>query len=358
MSDWRNIKFAVNLLDSAFDQIDFLRDVDTCGLLYSGKYLHQALYRYEKFWIHFYMSLDQKGKNVHKYYPPLDIAWVWHCHMLCPTEYAKDYQRITGKVLDHKYNSKLDRFKKQENTKQLWTEFTGVSFDFMSEDAVDSGYDKFTTGINYDIIAAADRQKSFYYQVSLPHFQSKEYLNLALDRYKKFLFLKKSNPSAFVVPCYGIDIMWHTHQLYPLAYANETNNLLGFVFPHDDTVNDRTPGSKLCRSDQETRGLWTIIFNENFFFPGGMFRGEPTSSKHFDETVIKFSDFFSKKGHFSLEHIQITHMSKMEEDSIKFKIIVRQNFNPTICDLTLKVINYFIILRVAFYLIPNFRPQI
>ena len=62
---------------------------------------------------------------------------------------------------------------------------------------------------------------------------------------------------------------WHTHQLNPFAYSKDTKEVLGYLFPHDDAVNDRTPGSKLCTSDLETRSLWSDIFKENFFFPGG-----------------------------------------------------------------------------------------
>ena len=83
-------------------------------------------------------------------------------------------------------------------------------------------FKNFKSKINYDLKKASARQFEFFYNVSLPHFKHQAYLKIALDRYKKFLYLKKLNPSTLVVPCYTIDLMWHTHQLYPQFYSNDT----------------------------------------------------------------------------------------------------------------------------------------
>lgn len=65
----------------------------------------------------------------------------------------------------------------------------------------------------YDIESAALRQKAFYYQVSLPHYELTHFQEGAISRYKMFLSLKKAHPGHFLVPCYDIDIAWHTHQV-------------------------------------------------------------------------------------------------------------------------------------------------
>ena len=275
MDDFKNKSFSVDLISTALSQLSFLREVDVEGVLYGGELLKKALYRYERYWLPFCIDLESKGKNHTDYYPPLDVAWVWHCHLLSPTEYVKDCQNLCGKIIDHVYPSEAERRLKQNLTEKAWESILGISYDYLGDDSVGNKQDfkGFSSLIKYDLIAAADRQKSFYYQVSLPHWKNVEYLKICFDRYKKFLYLKQKNPSAFVVPCYGIDLMWHTHQLNPISYSSDTKRILGYLFPHDDTVNDRTPGSKLCISDQETRVLWSQMFNENFFFPGGMFRG-------------------------------------------------------------------------------------
>ena len=54
-----------------------------------------------------------------------------------------------------------------------------------------------------------------------------------------------------------MDLAWHTHQLCPSEYRKDTSEALGGeVLPHDDSVNDRAPGSKLCNSEKETVNLW------------------------------------------------------------------------------------------------------
>jgi len=267
MEEWDRIKFSVDLIVDAISQIDFLKDVDLEGILYAGDILEQALYRYERFWLPLCADLTLKGKRYEDFYPPLDVAWVWHCHMLSPTEYQKDCKNICGgNLINHIYPSKDERIKKQAKTQEIW-EKLGISYDYLNKNSVgnEKDFKNFSSSIKYDLFAAADRQKSFYYQVSLPHFQNYDYLLISLDRYKKFLHLKQKNPNAFVVPCYGIDLMWHTHQLNPVAYDRDTKEVLKYLFPHDDTVNDRTPGSKLCISDLE-RGQFGLICIKRTFF--------------------------------------------------------------------------------------------
>ena len=92
--------------------------------------------------------------------------------------------------------------------------------------------------------------------MSLPHYRSAHFLKNAVTRYQKFLHLKRVAPDAFLVPCYDFDLVWHAHQLHPVVYSGDTSRTLGRMFNHDDTVNDRTPGSKLSESDTRTRQLW------------------------------------------------------------------------------------------------------
>jgi len=62
------------------------------------------------------------------------------------------------------------------------------------------------------------------------------FLRTALDRYKQFLYLKTKYPNDVLVPCYDIDLMWHSHLLNPVAYYNDLKESLGALFNHDDTV--------------------------------------------------------------------------------------------------------------------------
>ena len=45
-------------------------------------------------------------------------------------------------------------------------------------------------------------------------------------------------------------------QVHPQEYQADLQAILGFVLKHDDSVNDRSDGSKLNNADENTRKLW------------------------------------------------------------------------------------------------------
>ena len=266
INSYKTMKFSVDLIESALNQINFLKEIDKIKVFYSGKILERAIIRYEKYWLPLCAKIKADGDDYKKFYPPLDVAWVWHCHMLSPTSYINDSKNVNGFIIDTTCLSEEKRKAKQNKTMGIWEKSFNASFDY--SDSNPSEFKFFKSRINYNLYEASNRQKSFYYQVSLDHFKNRKFLAIGLERYKKFLYLKKMNPNAFVVPCYATDIIWHSHQLNPKSYSDDTIRILGNVFPHDDTVNDRTPGSKLCTSDAIIRELWAKTFNEMYFMPG------------------------------------------------------------------------------------------
>ena len=113
-----------------------------------------------------------------------------------------------------------------------------------------------STRIEYNLEEACQRQSKFYYQVSLPHYRDNRFLEDAVDRYVTHLRLKQKNPDVFLIPCYDFDLIWHAHQLYPSRYKQTTTKWLGRILKHDDSVTDRTTGSKLYDSAIKTRAIW------------------------------------------------------------------------------------------------------
>ena len=93
--------------------------------------------------------------------------------------------------------------------------------------------------ISVFFLSIFSRQGSFFYQVSLDHYRDSEFLVDAFTRYRMYLFLKKQYKDKFLVPCYDMDLVWHTHQVSTLHYTKDMNGILGFVLKHDDSVNDR-----------------------------------------------------------------------------------------------------------------------
>lgn len=160
---------------------------------------------------------------------------------------------------------------------------------------------------SYDIFNAIARQRVFFYQTSLSHYHDKHFLKSAQKRYQRFLFLKHQNPTEMIVPCYDIDLMWHSHQLHPSVYKHDTVKVLGQILHHDDSVNDRTSGSKLMRADQKTREMWKEHFGDNFMTFGAMFRGEPPilCDRMHMITPEETYNFSTKKATVNLDKVQV-----------------------------------------------------
>ncbi|KAL9995224.1 putative Glycine-rich domain-containing protein [Helianthus debilis subsp. tardiflorus] len=117
---------------------------------------------------------------------------------------------------------------------------------------------------NNDLISAVKRQSSFCHKVSGAIFRKDLYLEEAIKRYKGFLCLvsrnikkKLNNPC---VPTYDIDLMWHTHKLYPRSYCKDAIALVGQVLHHDDTNTDQSKGGNFDVSIKTTEQQWTEMF--------------------------------------------------------------------------------------------------
>jgi hypothetical protein len=298
------INFSLNLTNLALHQLDFLEFIDKCRFYYTDEGARRAAYRYEKYWLPFYTSMVTGGETAFNLCPPYDIAWIWHCHLLSPIDYRRDCERVCGpgNIPDHFCFSKNDIESKQDYTRRLWEQnLPGVEF-YVTESGDSEVAGGFKTSIGYDLVAASGRQKKFYYNVSLPHFKTQAYLELCMARYVKFLTLKLRRPKLFCVPCYGIDLIWHTHQLNPIVYEKETRELLGYLLPHDDTSDDRAPDAPLGNALTATKEAWREEFGESFHFDGGMYRGEaPFFTNDYSAKVTDLTPFYSKFGHFKLE---------------------------------------------------------
>ena len=268
-----NFKFSIDLEATALYQLQFLKLVDTIPKLKSASCLARSLYRYEKYWLP--LAADHPDECLSA---PVDIEWVWHCHMLSPRAYNKDCTTVVNAVVNHRLKELDEYTRARDRSKELWARRYGDEEPF--NEHFDLPFDEqrlgqFQSNISYNIVKAAMRQKDFLYQVSLPHYKDEKYLQGALLRYKKFLFMKQQLPGEFIVPCYDIDIIWHTHQLHPLEYQADTVKYLGQLFNHDDTTTDRSEGSKLNKADKQTRKHWENIFKDSFSRFGAMYRGKP-----------------------------------------------------------------------------------
>lgn len=318
------ITFGVDLVDASLRQLNFIGLVENDSKFFDKKFLQCALQRYEKYW------LPLVADNEDKILPaPWDIEWVWHCHMLSPVNYEEVCREMFGHTINHKLFTNVERDKEIGISKNLWSgKYPDVSFELQEVPEV---IPEFESKITYDIVAAAQRQHMFNYQVSLPHFKDKKYLQEAVRRYKKMLFLKLKNPGVFLVPCYDMDLVWHSHQLHPGSYKPDTEKLLGRIFNHDDSVTERTPGSKLNKADEKTREVWKETFNEHFSKAGAMYRGDPPNASLDPPTETEVRQFSTKTANVNIDHVEIEGLpAELRKFKIKIHLMANDREGPQI----------------------------
>ena len=273
------------------------------------------IFRYELFWLPLlaqHPTVDLAA--------PLDIAWVWHVHMLSPLSYERDCNEIVSVLVDHRILVGKAREKGLKKARALWNqEYPREPFEVDLNAPVTCVQD-FESRIQYDIKSACQRQRVFYYQVSLPHYADKTFLREAVKRYKHHLLFKQKNQDAFLVPCYDFDLIWHAHQVNPLVYRHDTFKLLGRVLNHDDSVNDRQPGSKLFSSELSTRDIWKaagIPFEVN----GAMFRGEPPIENVINPDLAEYSSMVSLLYTVELLRVEVEGLPNSKSYTVQIEVI-------------------------------------
>lgn len=307
-SDVKEVKLLSNidLISAAQAEYDFLRLVNKHPALYSTTVLKNAMHRYETYWLPLIAEHDD-------FLPaPLDIEWIWHCHILNPRVYVKDCEKIVNKVIDHRPMMLIKE--KLQKSKELWhKKYPEVTFDaIISTNSPPLLYSEpFQQKSTYDVVKAAQRQRVFNYNSSFPHFRDATFLRNAVSRYLTMLEIMRDNPKNFVVPCYDNDLIWHTHQLFVTYYQSDTVSILGRVLGHDDSTSDRTPGSQLESGTSATKKLWKNI-GKSFGVPGGMYRGEPPVPD-----IQNSNDVFgiaSKTFNINLKSIKLHDVTNAEEN--------------------------------------------
>lgn len=246
---------------------------------------------------------------------------MWHVHMLSPLDYERDCNEIVSTLVDHRILVGEQRELGLKKARRWWNQlYSSTGEPFEVDLTVPLGkVPSFKSKIQYDIVAACGRQRVFNYQVSLPHFDDQCFLAEALARYKQHLMFKREHPDTFFVPCYDFDLIWHAHQVHPLIYRNNTAKILGKVLNHNDSVNDRRPGSKLSTSEKTTREIWAESGLE-FAVNGAMFRGESPSETSKDPNTADYSSLAIRRITWDLTELKIDGLPKNEYCKIRIDL--------------------------------------
>ena len=264
-------RIGIDLVQAAKNELAILEEIAEYPNLGSGPVVREAIRRYELLWLPLASEYSLRAA-------PLDIARVWHVHMLAPYHYQHDCINILGKVLNHSPLDRTQRYLDPDGglplAEKLWRQvYPAEPFD-IDLTKPPTMVTNYKSKIQCNLEEACSRQFKFFYQVSLPHYKDDVFLEKAVERYGYHLWLISSHADVFMVPCYDVDLIWHAHQLHPLNYMRKTTELLGKPLNHDDTERGRTPGSKLYESEMKTRAVWEAE-GLRFARPGAMYRGEP-----------------------------------------------------------------------------------
>ncbi|GLU13370.1 hypothetical protein SLE2022_300080 [Rubroshorea leprosula] len=327
----QKIEISTDLVAAAKQQLKFLQAVDRNRWLYDGPALQRAIYRYSACWLPLLAKHCESEVSEGPLVVPLDCEWIWHCHRLNPVRYKSDCVEFYGRILDNfnVVSSLQGSCKKQ--TEEIWnTLFLDEPYEFdwkraLSEDISEkfSGIEK---QIKYDLISAVKRQSPFFYQVSRPHMNNNIFLEEAVARYKGFLHLIKRNQERsmrrFCVPTYDIDLMWHTHQLHPVAYCKDLKKELDRVLEHDDKDSDRTKGKKLDTGFFVTTKQWEETFGTRYWRAGAMYRGSaPTPVTDFP----CFPDSLSKEATTTHQFQNIIQLPEVKLVEVLLEVIGVKN---------------------------------
>lgn len=267
-------KVRLNLIQEAKTELDFLALVNDYPSLNSGPVLKNAIRRYEVFWL---PLAAKQGSDSRLLAAPLDIAWVWHLHLLAPRDYEQDCANLLSQVVDHKPMNRSQREQGLQNARDLWDNaYPAEPFEIDLNQPAPMTMPYYSR-IGYDLEKASHNLSKFYYQVSLPHFTDAKFLASAIERYEHHLQLKSQHPYVPMVPSTDVYLVWLAHLQHHMNYKQVTAEVFGAVLNHESYVTSSTLESVDHNSDTGTRALWSAA-GFQFDKPGTVYRGDPPHS--------------------------------------------------------------------------------
>ena len=253
--------FSTGLVEGSKSQRSFLRTLHRLGVTQVRPSL-ESVRRYTDLWLPLvaeYQRIIAANENIqqtksddadHNLYsnveavglvPPADVAWLWHCHRLAPRPYANYVNKVAeggdeGAImlleadppfaLQHcTHNVNVDDGSDclvvvpnaartaATNARIMWQlMYPDEPFFLPPEEAMHPEEYNDGDGMigGFDILASAERQRTFLWQVSGPRFEDESFLKDGVTNYWKFLRLRASSLGRrqIIVPTYQIDLMW------------------------------------------------------------------------------------------------------------------------------------------------------
>jgi len=259
-------KVSLDLTLAAENELDFLMLVDAQRAhLQDPALVSAAVERYEACWLP--MQAAEPDVTV---VPPMDVWWVWHCHMLNPTQYRKDLTAMLDMVVDHFHWSRAHSKLNLGRSVEKWRRFNVHEAYDVRESAIyashqQAGSAQYRQRSAYDIVGATARQMRFIDRVlallARPNNDTEKFIDEAVDRYTKYLLLRKKYPNELLSPADDFDLVWHAHQLHTANYAEDCEEIFGFLLPHNDNIRRNELPGRYKRAEE----LWRAEFGTDYW---------------------------------------------------------------------------------------------
>ena len=68
------------------------------------------------------------------------------------------------------------------------------------------------------------------------NYLKQRFYDRVLKSYERFLYMAAKYPPEsgdFVHPTYAIDLLWHSHMIYPENYYNDSKRIVGYLMDHE-----------------------------------------------------------------------------------------------------------------------------
>lgn len=288
-----DIEFSTDLVHSAYLHLCFLDKVDNFEKILKGNALQHAVKRYEQLWL----PLAYENRSV-EMVPPIDIYWLWYMHMLQPLAYRKDCRKMLQTTLDHRFKADSRIIPGTNRAIEIWYEaypkegFNTIRNDEYVRPRRNKGQVNFDkpSKLSVDLVSLAEAHMHFCYQVALPHFRDKKYLENAEKRYKQFLCLKKLEPDEFLTPSVDILLMWYTHMCNPVSYANDLMHICGKILDNTVKIKPALINEKFILAREKTNELWKRVSAEELVQPGTKLRSSETRKEILQMTIEDLTD--------------------------------------------------------------------
>lgn len=300
-------KTRLNLIQEAKNEIEFRALIDDYPALYGGPILKNAIRRYEVFWL---PLAAKQGPDSTLLAAPLDIAWVWHLHLLAPHDYEQDCLRLVSRVVDHKPMNGQQRSQGLQNARGLWEDaYPAERFEVDLNRTVEMTM-PFHSKLSLDLEEVSYYQSKFCYQVSLPHFTDVKFLTRAIERYEHHLQLKSQHPQVPLVSCVDVDLIWFAHMQHPFNYKKTTTEMFGGMPSNENHGAILSLENIEENLEKGTKALWSAA-GFQFDPPGTQYRGELPHHR-----PAKFEGIYSSMGRLQYT-MKILQVEVVNADAIK-----------------------------------------